>query len=347
MSSSRNNGPSSFSLSIAAVCVLAIAPDVFSQEIQEKQVFADIVSYGSTMYGKDDQVLIQNFKGVDLFRKVGNQIEFEQYIEPGANVTRPHYYAIHGDWIALGCNGDDGRVSDTGAVYAFQFDGTQWVEKQKLFARDGEKFDGYHAVALEDDLLVVGAGGRDSFQLNTGRVYVYRHDGSKWTEREILLPDDPVKNGIFGNRVIATDPQNLLIASMGADGYEPGKGAVYWFSSDTIGGPFTQRAKFFPDDKKFGYFNFGWRMAYDPVSRRAAIAAADPAGLGRVYTYLFQNDTWTLEQYIVDWLKNIVCDRTRNGYRGMASSDLIGHNFYGVPSIPKTLASPSRRSRTS
>ena len=90
------------------------------------------------MYGKDDQVLISNGYGVDLFRRVGTQVEFEQYIEPETSQDGPLYHAIHGDWIALGVYRDDGRVADTGAVYAFQFDGTQWVETQKVYASDGE-----------------------------------------------------------------------------------------------------------------------------------------------------------------------------------------------------------------
>jgi nucleoside-specific outer membrane channel protein Tsx len=52
--------------------------------------------------------------------------------------------AVSGDTAVVGSYASDvSSVVDAGAAYVFMFDGTQWVQKQKLTASDGAQSDNF------------------------------------------------------------------------------------------------------------------------------------------------------------------------------------------------------------
>ena len=108
----------------------------------------------------------------------------------------------HGDWIAVGANADNDGGVNAGAVYLFQFDGSKWRERQKLLASDPADDDRFGwSVAMNDELLVVGAPWSDAADAAAGAVYVFRRSGSQWSEEKKLLPPDPAVNRMFGRSV--------------------------------------------------------------------------------------------------------------------------------------------------
>ena len=65
----------------------------------------------------------------------GQWIEQQQLIPNGVSINDGcgQTVAIHNNTIAIGCpRNDEGSTSDVGAVYMFEFNGTQWLETQKL-----------------------------------------------------------------------------------------------------------------------------------------------------------------------------------------------------------------------
>ena len=66
--------------------------------------------------------------------------------------------AIDGATIAVGAPKDDDRGYNSGSVYVYSFDGSSWVER-KLDGVSGEERHFGAAVALEDQLVAVGAPG--------------------------------------------------------------------------------------------------------------------------------------------------------------------------------------------
>ena len=72
------------------------------------------------------------------------------------------------------------NAGSSGIVYAFRYDGTQWIEEQQLTSSDNMgRFGG--AVAMDGELALIGAS-------EVSQVYAFRHDGSAWVETEILTP---------------------------------------------------------------------------------------------------------------------------------------------------------------
>ncbi len=90
--------------------------------------------------------------------------------------------ALEGDHALIGADDDDcasGGDQACGAVYFFEFDGTQWVERQKLAASDEDGFAVFgSSLALSGDRVLIGAPGSSP----SGAAYFFRYDGTSWVE---------------------------------------------------------------------------------------------------------------------------------------------------------------------
>ena len=83
--------------------------------------------------------------------------------------------AISGDTAIIGDQFDDtDSGSESGSVYVFRFDGTQWSEESKMLASDGESGDAFgHAVGVSEDQVVVGAPYDDDLGTQAGAAYIF------------------------------------------------------------------------------------------------------------------------------------------------------------------------------
>ncbi len=139
--------------------------------------------------------------------------------------------ALHGDRALIGAYFDD---SLTGSAYVFEYDGSSWVETQKLTASDAETSDGFGvSVALEGDAALIGAFQKSATPINLqeGAAYVFRHNGTQWIEEQKLLPADLSDVGLFGIEV-AIEGSTALIGAVLTDGGGVSEGAAYIFEHD-------------------------------------------------------------------------------------------------------------------
>jgi hypothetical protein len=115
-----------------------------------------------------------------------------------------------------------GCGNTVGAVYVQGYDGTQWVEQQKLVASDGtcDSHLGY-SVAMSGDLIVAGAPHVADY---TGAAYVFRFDGQTWVEEAKLVPPEGAVNTGAG-MAVALEGNTIAVSA-------PGAGAVYVYSLD-------------------------------------------------------------------------------------------------------------------
>ncbi|MEW6741251.1 MAG: FG-GAP repeat protein [Planctomycetota bacterium] len=118
---------------------------------------------------------------------------------------------------------------EQGAAYVFRFDGTRWVEQQKLTASDGAAWDGFGwSVSLSGSLALIGAPGDDvASAINQGSAYAFRYDGTGWVEVRKLTASDGKADDFFGDSVSLNDG----VALVGRPGTWPGTdpGAAYVF----------------------------------------------------------------------------------------------------------------------
>jgi hypothetical protein len=104
---------------------------------------------------------------------------------------------VDGDLGVVGAPGDDGEATGAGAAYVFRRFGASWLQEQKLTAEgDAEQFDAFGTdVAVERDLIAVGAPGDDDAGGDAGAAYLFRWNGSAWSRIEKFLPTDPANAG--------------------------------------------------------------------------------------------------------------------------------------------------------
>lgn len=96
-------------------------------------------------------------------------------------------------------------------------------------------------VALEGDVLVIGAAGVDiGGQQQAGAAYVFRWDGTSWVEEQMLYAEDFFRDSRFG-RAIALDGDRLVVGAPWAPPFfslnppENQPGAAYIFERDASG----------------------------------------------------------------------------------------------------------------
>ncbi|MFT7669364.1 MAG: hypothetical protein ACI8X5_002064 [Planctomycetota bacterium] len=151
--------------------------------------------------------------------------------------------AVDGDVIVIGERSD----SCDEAAFVFRFDGSTWVEEQKLTPSVASFCNRFgSSVAVSGDTILVGAE-RDHHSIlgtDAGTVFAYRFDGSQWMEEAILFPAVHQADARFGN-AIAMKGDLALIGAPGRDGlpnsnFDPG--AVFAFRLGA-GGVWTEETE--------------------------------------------------------------------------------------------------------
>ncbi len=98
-----------------------------------------------------------------------------------------HAVAIDGDAILVGAWGESSNGVYAGAAYVFRRSGNTWNQESKLLPADGAQYDFFgQAVSLSGTVAVIGAWGEDTGGVNAGAAYVFRNNGSSWTQEQKL-----------------------------------------------------------------------------------------------------------------------------------------------------------------
>lgn len=154
-----------------------------------------------------------------------------------------HAVALDGNAIAIGARWDDDAGVSSGSVYIYRSSRDGWAEEQKIVASDAEALDLFGiSVALSGDVLAVGALRGDAEKINdSGAVYVFRFDGTTWSEEAKLFLADAEEDDRFGSAVAVVG--NLLIVGATLD---DGTGSSYVYRFIDL--EWMQEKKLVPDD---------------------------------------------------------------------------------------------------
>ena len=140
--------------------------------------------------------------------------------------------AVSGNTLVVGAAFDVTNGVIGGAVYVYVRDGHTWSLQQKLFASDRANFDQFGiAVDIVGDTIVVGAHGDNDEGFQTGAVYVFRRNGTTWTEEQKLKASDAAPDSAFGSSV-ALSEQTIAIGAPSESSGALFSGAVYVFVND-------------------------------------------------------------------------------------------------------------------
>ena len=134
--------------------------------------------------------------------------------------------SINGDYALIGTNEDN---NDTGSAYVFKRNGTTWTEEQKLTASDGNNWDQFGiSVAIDGGYAIIGAWEDDDNGKNSGSAYVFKRNGTTWTEEQKLTASDGNNWDHFGYSV-SIDGDYAVIGAGWDDDNGEDSGSAYIF----------------------------------------------------------------------------------------------------------------------
>jgi len=162
--------------------------------------------------------------------------------------------SISGDYAIVGAPSDYDSGGNSGAAYIFKREGTSWIQQQKLIAtNDASIHDKFGwSVSISRDYAIVGELGNNAFG---GSAYVFRREGTSWSQQAKLIGSDGAADNCFGCSVAISGDYAIVGAWGDSDNEASRMGSAYIFRSE--GTSWTQRAKLvasdFEADDRFGY----------------------------------------------------------------------------------------------
>lgn len=213
-----------------------------------------VVSSAASAQCYEQRLLASDGNGVDSF---------------GTSVAISGGVAISGAWLDGG-----------GSAYLLAFNGTRWVEAQKLTTPDAASFFGTD-VAIDGDHAVVAA---------QSEVFFYEFNGTMWVENgKFILPDPDT---IFP--AVAIEGDVAIVGSYWDDAVATDGGAAYvlrfndttWIAEETLA-PATLRSRDF----------FGAAVDIDGGRLLVGAYGDGPStpGSGAAYTFVHDGAQWNLE----------------------------------------------------
>jgi chitodextrinase len=112
-----------------------------------------------------------------VFRRNGSNWVEEQKLLPSDGAAYDYFgtsVSISGNVALVGAdrNGDNGEES--GSAYVFRWNGSNWVQEQKLLPSDGAAYDYFgESVSISGNVALVGADSNDDNGDDSGSAYVY------------------------------------------------------------------------------------------------------------------------------------------------------------------------------
>ncbi len=137
--------------------------------------------------------------------------------------------SLSGDRIAVGSPWDDDQGPLSGAVYVFRLTAGVWTQEQKIVPSDGAFDDNFGStVSLDGDVLVAGSPQANIEIEDEGAAYVFRRNGTTWTEEQKLTAADGGEQQYFG-RSVSVDAGRILVGSDQDDDLGVFSGSAYVF----------------------------------------------------------------------------------------------------------------------
>ena len=155
---------------------------------------------------------------------------------PGDSHNFATSIAISGATAAVGVPGETTNGTDAGSVWIWELAAGTWTRTIQIFASNASADSRFGtSVALDGDLLVVGAPLDDADGADSGSVYVHRRDeggADTWGEVKKLALTGITAGDNFGDDVTVSDTDVVA----GAPGRSSSQGIVGVFEQDQGGG---------------------------------------------------------------------------------------------------------------
>jgi len=256
-----------------------------------------------------------------VFRWNGTTWTEEQKLVPSDGAPEDGFgdsVSVSGNLAIVGSSRDD----DAGAAYIFRWNGSSWIEQQKLVAsnRTYRRRFGL-SVDVSDTIAVVGESS-PGVGPYSGSAYIFRYNGTTWLEEQKLLPSDGADDELFGRSVSVSGNTVLISAS-----FDEVSGSAYFYRWN--GTTWSETHKLHPADGADGD-RFGTSVALSDVMAVVGAIGDDDNGKssGSAYAFLL-----SCGDSIVDPLESCDDGNDVNG-DGCASNCKVENGFNCDNSLP-------------
>jgi len=217
--------------------------------------------------------------------------------------------SISGDYAIVGTRYDNDSGTWSGSAYIFKRDGTNWIEQAKLIASDATEYDCFGiSVSIDGDYVIVGAFTAEG----CGAAYIFKRDGTTWTQQAKLTASDGASNDNFGISV-SISGDYVIVGAYGDQDHGFYTGAAYIFEkpiSDWVDTTETDKLVA-SDGTEYDYFGCSVSISGD-----CAVVGAfrDAARTGLAYIFRRIGTVWTETDKLAasdaaagDWFGRSVC----------------------------------------
>ncbi len=196
--------------------------------------------------------------------------------------------SIDGDYAIVGARGDDDGGQWSGSAYIFKREGTSWSQQQKLTAADADTADRFgYSVSISGDYAIVGAEGDTDagyyLGSGSGSAYIFKRDGTSWTEQQKLTALDADAGDEFGTSVSIDGDYAIVGAQLDDDGGNK-SGSAYIFKRE--GTSWSQQEDKLTADDAAAEDIFGWSVSIDDDYAIVGAPWNDDAGGGSGSAYV-------------------------------------------------------------
>ena len=197
----------------------------------------------------------------------------------------------------------------------------------KISAEDGETDDNFGiAVAVDQNVAVVGAYWDDDNGRDTGAIYVYHKEDGDWTFHQKLAPEDVSIRANFGSSV-AVDGQFIIAGAPKDDVTDESSGSVYIFKYDSVLQTWSQFKKLISGNDTSAYNEFG--TAVTIAGNYLAVGSIGEQDYsGSVYLYHWDGSQWQEPAILT------AEDQTPNAFFGFSLAMESGQLLAGAPFGP-------------
>jgi hypothetical protein len=200
--------------------------------------------------------------------------------------------AVKGSVAVAGAPQDEQAGTLAGSAYVFRFNGTQWVQEQKLLPSPPPVSSGFFgtSVALNGDVVAIGAP-----MTGTGKVYVFRYMNNQWSQEDVVTAIDAAAGDRFGMSV-ALGSGVLLVGANRDDDDGTDSGSVYVFTYQGIDGWVHAQKLTATDGQAGAGFGFAVSMSGNAALIGANNDVAPPWDAGSAYVFRYDGLSWNEEQ---------------------------------------------------
>ena len=172
--------------------------------------------------------------------------------------------SICGDYTIVGAPTDDvNGMVDSGSAYVFLRSGTSWSQQQKLTASDGAASDFFgKSVSISGDYAIVGAHYDDDNGADSGSAYIFKRDGTTWSQQDKLTASADGAAGDYFGWSVSVSGDYAIVGANGDDDKGSASGSAYILKRD--GTSWSEQAKLTAlDGAVVDYFGYSVSISGD------------------------------------------------------------------------------------